>query len=109
MRQELWLRVDSAFLIGRWGARGENINICLTRRSASDTVFQKVTGKLATMSHRRGGTAIANRANREGDQVIENKQFCEMAHFAAQMISIAYAERAKRFISLKRNEPFGVC
>src|SRR6185437_10308271 len=48
-------------------------------------------------------------AKRNGAEVIENKQFREMAHFAPPMISRTYAPVAKPFISLPRNEPCCFC
>src|SRR6185437_14718164 len=48
-------------------------------------------------------------AKRNGAEVIENKQFREMAHFAPPMISRTYARVAKPFISLPRNEPCCFC
>jgi hypothetical protein len=50
--------------------------------------------------------ALAIRAKRKGRQAIENKQFCEMAHFPSLMISTAYARLTKPLVSLGERNPF---
>ena len=45
-------------------------------------------------------------AKRKGDQAIENKQVCEMVHFAAPMISRTYDQRRETARFARRKESF---
>jgi hypothetical protein len=45
-------------------------------------------------------------AKRKGDQAIENKQVCEMVHFAAPMISRTYDQRRETARFARRKNPF---
>ena len=52
------------------------------------------------------GMALAIHAKRKGGQAIENKQFCEMAHFALPMISRTYDQRRETARFARRKNPF---
>jgi hypothetical protein len=74
---------------------------------ASGIVFQKgATSRLALLMGDRATGAFAIFAKRNGGQVIENKRFREMRHFAPRMISRGYDPGAKRFISRREMNPF---
>jgi hypothetical protein len=50
--------------------------------------------------------AVAIRAKRKCGQAIENKQFCEMVHFAPPMISRTYDQRRETARFARRKESF---
>jgi hypothetical protein len=55
------------------------------------------------------GMALAIRAKRKRGQAIENKQFCEMAHFVPPMISTTYDQARETVRFALRNESFRFC
>jgi len=59
----------------------QKTDICLTNRPGLATVFQNSAARPARRFMGPDG-ALTIRAKRNGDQVIENKQFREMARFA---------------------------
>jgi hypothetical protein len=52
------------------------------------------------------GVALAIRVKRKRGQAIENKQFCEMIHFAPPMISMGYDQRRETARFARRMNPF---
>jgi hypothetical protein len=57
----------------------------------------------------RAGMALAIHAKRKADQAIENKQVCEMIHFAPPMISTTYDQRRETARFARRKESFRFC
>jgi hypothetical protein len=53
--------------------------------------------------------AVAIPAKRKGGQAIENKQVCEMVHFAPPMISRTYDPRRETARFARRKEAFRFC
>jgi hypothetical protein len=54
----------------------------------------------------RAGMAVAIPAKRKGGQAIENKQVCEMVHFAPPMISRIYDQRRETARFARRKKSF---
>ena len=95
----------------RGGALGKKIDICLTHRRASVNVFQNLMTRPARASQRPRATGgVGGGAKRKGDQVIENKQFREIALFRSPMISRTYDPRREpaRFVLRKIAFAFAV-
>jgi hypothetical protein len=68
-------------------------------------LFFRTGGKAGAPFHV-AGIALAIRAKRKAGQVIENKQLCEMVHFAPPMISTAYGQRRETARFARRKESF---
>jgi hypothetical protein len=84
---------------------GKTIDFFLTDRRASVTVFQNWRqGRLAVSC--RPGWRLRFHAKRKRGQAIENKQFCEMVHFAPVMISRTYDPRRETARFARRKNPF---
>ena len=90
-----------------------------TGRPARQSTFSGRTGgrlllffrtrRKAGSPFQRAGMAVAIHAKRKGGQAIENKQFCEMAHFALPMISRTYDQTRETVRFALRNESFRFC
>jgi hypothetical protein len=52
------------------------------------------------------GVALAIRAKRKAGQAVENKQVCDMVHFAPPMISMTYGQRSETARFARRKESF---
>jgi hypothetical protein len=91
----------------RDGAPGKTIDFFLTDGRAPATVFQNWRqGRLAVSCG--PGWRLRFHAKRKGGQAIENKQVCEIVHFAPPMISKAYdaARETVRFARRKKSSAF---
>jgi hypothetical protein len=77
----------------------------LPKRLASGSVFQKAATARPELVIGAGNRGFGDGAKRNRVQVIENKQFRAMSHFAPPMISMAYARVAKPFVSLGEMNP----
>jgi hypothetical protein len=69
-------------------------------------LFFRTGGKAGSPFHL-AGTTLAIPAKRKGGQAIENKQFCEMVHFAPVMIPRTYDQRRETARFARRKDPFG--
>jgi hypothetical protein len=90
------------------GQPGHTTDILLTNRWVPVTVFQNCRGRVGSRASSArairglgggGSQALAIRAKRKGDQVVENKQFREMSDFAPPIISRTYDPVAKPSVS----------
>jgi hypothetical protein len=70
-------------------AKAAGVRYCFSE--SSDSSARLVIG---------AGGDLGGGAKRNGVEVVENKQFREILHFAPPMISRAYARVAKPFVSL---------
>jgi hypothetical protein len=84
------------------GARQDN-RLFLDGRAGRLLLFFR-TGRKAHSPFHVARMALAIPAKRKGGQAVENKQLCEMIHFASPMISMTYGKRRETVRFARRKE-----